>query len=209
MKQHIVYSGIILFLAVLLFKAECSKAPQKGEDIKVNGKKYELIDRKIDTVLVPVKPDVVYRDGKTIYKDTTIYQKVPILGTSALVDELMKNYYDSILMEHFAKKVFTDTIRFGQYGNVYIKDTIQENAILARIANSDLIFPNVKETLTVKEKPKNQLYLGAKSIIVNNTIGGIGSGVIFKTKRDRLYGVGAIIDRQKNVNFTLDLYIKL
>lgn len=209
MKQHIVYSGIILFLAILLFKAECGKPAQKGEDIKVNGKKYELIDKKIDTVLVPVKPDVVYRDGKTIYKDTTIYQNVPILGTSSLSDELMKNHYDSILMEHFAKKVFTDTIRFGSYGNVYIRDTLQENAILSRKANSDLIFPNVRETITVKEKPKNQLYLGAKSIVVNNTIEAIGTGVMLKSKRDRLFGFGALIDRQKNVNFTLDLYIKL
>lgn len=209
MKQHVIYLGIILVLFIVLFRGECGKPAQPTQDIKVNGKKYELVSREVDTVFVKVKPDVVYKPGKTIYKDTTIYQEVPIMGASSLSDELMHNYYDSILMSHFAKKVFTDTISFGANGKIYIKDTLQENAILSRMTNSDLIFPSVKETITIKEKPKNQLYLGAKSVIVNNSIGGVGTGLMFKTKRDRMYGVGAMIDRQKNVNFTLDLYIKL
>jgi hypothetical protein len=209
MKQHVIYLGVIILLILILFRAECGRPATKGEDIKVNGKKYELVKREIDTVFVKVKPDVVYKQGKTIYRDTTIYQEIPSLGAMELGDELMHNYYDSILMSHFAKRVFTDTIKFGTNGSVYIKDTLQENAILSRTTNSDLIFPTIKETITVKEKPKNQLYLGAKTILGSSNISGVGTGLMLKTKRDRVYGIGAMIDGQKNVNFTVDFYIKL
>jgi len=209
MKQHVIYLGVIIVLLIVLLRAECGRPSQPGQDIKIDGKKYELVKKEIDTVFVKVKPDVVYKPGITIYRDTTIYQDVPKMGTIELADELRHNYYDSIVMSHFAKRVYTDTIKFGTNGSIYIKDTLQENAILSRMTNSDLIFPSVKETITVKEKPKNQLYLGAKTLVGNGTIGGIGTGLMFKTKRDRIYGIGAIVDRQKNINFTVDFYIKL
>lgn len=209
MKYHVVYAGIIIFLAIILFRSECNKFITSGDKVNIDGKKYEVVKTKIDTVYVSVKPDVIYKKGKDIYRDTIIYKTLPIFDKSDLMDGELERYYDSILMSHFATTVFKDTISFGKYGNVYITDSIQENAILSRIANSDLIFPNVSQTTTVKEMPKNQLYLGAKSIIINNGIGAVGAGLILKSKRDRLFGFGAIVDRQKNVNFTLDLYIKL
>jgi hypothetical protein len=209
MKQHVVYLGIIILLILIIFRAECGKPEIKREEIKVDGKRYEVIKVKTDTVYVKVRPEVYFKEGKTIYRDTTIYQKTPVFGIGGLAEELEQQFYDSIMLEYYAKRVFSDTIRFGEYGNVYIKDTIQENSILNRTSKSDLKFPQATNTTVVKEKPKNQLYLGARGIINNGTIHGVGSGLILKTKRDRLYGVGAIIDRQKNVNFTFDFHIKL
>lgn len=209
MKQHVAYLGIIILLILVIFRGECSKPEQIKSEIKVDGKKYEVVKVKIDTVYVKVKPKVYFKDGKTIYKDTTIYEPMPVVGVGGLSQEYNQQFYDSILMEYFAKKVYSDTINLGGYGFVYIKDTMQENAILNRMSKSDLKFPSYTSTTIVKEKPKNQLYLGAKGIIMNGTIQGIGSGLMLKTKRDRIYGVGAIIDRQKNVNFTLDFHVKL
>ena len=209
MKTQLVYLGIILTLYLFLFKVECGKPEKKGDDIKVNGKKYEIVDIRIDTVFVKAEPEIRYKPGRIIYKDTTIYQDVPSFGAGNLASELEKSFNDSIMREYYAKKVFKDTIRFKEFGNVYIQDTLQENSILGRIVNSDLIFANTNKTITVKEKPKNGLYLGAKTILLNGMVNGVGTGLILKTKRERMYGVGALIDRQKNLNFTLDFYIKL
>ena len=209
MKQHIIYSGIIILLALLLFRSECNKSITSGEKVKIDGKKYEVVKTEVDTVYVSAKPQIIYKKGKDIYRDTTIYKPLPIFDKSGLVDGELEKYYDSVLMSHFAINVFRDTIRFGNYGNVYITDSIQENAILSRMANSDLIFPSISQTTTVKELPKNELYLGAKSIIINNGMGAVGAGLMLKSKRDKLFGFGAMIDRQKNINFALDYYIKL
>mgnify|MGYP006266241229 CR=1 FL=1 len=197
--KNAIYIGIILTLALFLFKAECVNNTQKGETIKVNGKKYEVVSTKIDTVYVKVSPNTVYKRGETIYKDTTIYQKVEIPNTM----------YDSIVTEYYAKKVFKDTIKFNSYGNIFITDTIYRNEIHGRSLKSNLEFPSITKTTIVKEKPKNALYIGAKSIVQNKSIRAIGTGLMFKTKRERMYGVGAMIDNQKNINFTLDFYIKL
>lgn len=209
MKQHVVYLGIIVLLILVIFRGECGKPEQSKPEIKIDGKKYEVVKVKLDTVYVKVKPQVYFKNGKTIYKDTTIYEPMPVVGVGSLAQEYNQQFYDSILMQYFAKNVYSDTIKLGEYGFVYIKDTIQENAILNRMSKSDLKLPSYTSTTIVKEKPKNELYLGAKGIIMNGNIQGVGSGLMLKTKRDRIYGVGAIIDRQKNVNFTLDFHVKL
>lgn len=209
MRQHIAYLGIIVVLILLIFRGECTKPEAKKEEIRLGGKRYDVISSKTDTVYVYAKPEVRFKSGKTIYRDTTIYQNVPVIGIGGLNEDMSQQYYDSVLLEYFAKRVYSDTIKFGEYGNVYIKDTIQENAILARTALSDLKFPTSTSTITVKDKPKNQLYLGAKAILMNSNIQAVGSGIMLRTKRDRIYGIGAVVDRQKNVNFTLDFHIKL
>ena len=209
MKYHIIYSGIILVLAIVLFRSECSMSDNIKNEIKIDGKKYDVIKADTDTVFVKVNPDVVYKSGKNIYRDTTIYRDVPSFGLSDAGAEVIQQYYDSILMSHFATNVYIDTIKFGKHGSLYIKDSIQENKILSRESNADLMFPSVTNTTIVKEKPKNQLYLGARGIFANGTVSGVGTGLILKSKKDRLYGVGAIIDGKKNINFALDFYIKL
>jgi len=209
MKYHIIYSGIIIVLAIALFRTECSKSEAIKSEVKIDGKRYDVINKETDTVFIKVKPDVIYKSGKNVYRDTTIYRDVPSFGLSNAGAEAIQEYYDSILMSHFATNVYTDTIKFGKYGSLYITDSIQENKILSRSSNSDLMFPSVTHTTIVKDKPKNQLYLGARGIFVNGTVSGVGTGVILKSKKDRLYGFGAVIDRQKNINFALDFYIKL
>lgn len=209
MKYHVVYIGIILTLFIVLFRSECNRDVKPNDEVKIDGKKYDVVDVNIDTVYVKAEPDIRYKPGKTIYRDTVIYQKVHGYSLGDIAKDMQEKFYDSILMSHFAKSVFKDTITFGGIGNVYITDTIQENAILSREVNSDLIFKAQNKTITVKEKLKNELYLGAKTMIMNGGISGVGSGLILKTKRQRMYGVGAMIDRQKNLNFAIDFYIKL
>lgn len=209
LKHHIVYSLIIIFLAIILFMSECNKSINPIDTIKIDGKKYDVLGTRIDTVFVSVKPSVIYRKGKDIYRDTIIYKELRNFINVGLEDGSLEKYYDSVLGSHFSISVFKDTINFGKYGDVYITDSIQQNTILSRMANSSLIFSNVSNTTIVQDRPRNQLYLGAKSMIINNGIGGFGAGLILKSKTDKLYGAGLMVDRQKNINFTLDLYIKL
>lgn len=209
MKHHIVYASIILFLCIILFKLECSKPIDYIKKIKIDGKKYDVLNKQTDTVYIHLKPQVLYKQGKNIYKDTVIYKDSLIFKNAEFSDGELERYYDSILRSHFAITVFKDTVKFGKYGNIYTIDSIQENTILSRMYNSDIVFPSIIKTTNVKKVPENKFYFGAKTVMSNNSIRAIGTGLIFKSKRDNLFGIGAMVDNKKNINFTIDLYTKL
>jgi hypothetical protein len=76
-------------------------------------------------------------------------------------------------------------------GTVSVIDTISQNKILGRTFDAKVKERTIKETTIVKELPKNQLYFGFnggfnKADVVSN----VGTGLILKTKTDKLYQLG-------------------
>ena len=73
--------------------------------------------------------------------------------------------------------------------------------IVGRSYKYDLKYPKIKETITIKEpyKPKNQLYLGGEiSGSRLNLVDQINAGLLFKNKKDQIFGakVGLNLDGQ-------------
>jgi len=193
--KNLVYGSIVLFLLILLYRAECGRpvVVPNVEKVIVNGKKYDLINKVVDTEYIKYT-----EKGKsdTIVHDTTIYVKIPILD-SVQLDSLAKLYY--------AKNVFSDTFKL-KYGNVYVQDSVQHNRIVGRNWGADLLIPTEKTTITVKEPAINQVYFGPKIEYGNGIVPGVG--LMVKTKRDRLYGVSVSIGNNSPV-YGGSLYIKL
>jgi hypothetical protein len=74
---------------------------------------------------------------------------------------------------------------------VIIKDSISENKIMARIFETSITERIIKDTLFLKEPIKRQLFFGFqmgfdKKEIIN--YGGLS--LIYKDKREKLYGLG-------------------
>lgn len=169
---------IIVVLAVILILQRCGKdnnTPQT--ETKVNGKKYILIKKEIDTFEVE-KKIVIKKPGKDIYHDTTIYVQVPQSVDTA-----------EILSKYYAKNVFKDTLKFpDSLGYVTITDTISENKILTRVSDSRVKERIIKEKEYLQIPPKNQLYVGVNTAIdKTNFFNSVGAGVVLKTKKDQLY----------------------
>lgn len=180
--KDIIYIALIIALLYILFTRDKPKPPDK-----------ETIVR-IDTFYMPYKITITKRD--TIRIDTTIYQDVPYLDSTAIKETLKK---------YFAKNVQTDTLRL-KYGYISTLDTIQSNKLLSRTWNADLTIP--EREITVKEPPKHQFFIGPR-LEISKFVNQAGFDIIWKDKKDRLYDIGVGVDRYKSVNFGLGFYMKL
>lgn len=119
------------------------------------------------------KDTTIYRPGKSIVKDTTIYDTIPFLVPADTM---------AILKDYFAKNVYEDTILFAE-GNVVLKDTISQNKILGRTFKSNIAQKTIKvtrELRTPPSPPKPQLYWGIMATKQEDKFG-YGGGVIYKS----------------------------
>ncbi len=179
----------IVVLAIIFLIQYCNPGViPGGKKIYIEGKPYEVIKHTIDTVEIE-KEKIVTKKGKDIVHE--------VIDVDTF---LLKEPVDSaaILKDYLAKVVYKDTLTLpDSLGFVSITDTIHKNRIEGRTFNAKVKEKLIKETLIVKEPAKAQLYYGFnggfnKEDVVSN----IGAGVILKTKRDKLYQLGAGISNR-------------
>ena len=114
---------IVGLIIVILLMQMCNgdkKEINKGDTIKVKGKKYEVVDHRRDTTYL-TRDSIVYKKGK----DIKVEVKVPVY-IPANVDT------QGILKDYFARRFYVDTLDLGEKSFVIVKDTITENKILSR-----------------------------------------------------------------------------
>jgi hypothetical protein len=179
---------ICLIIVILLLKMCSPKPPVKpGDTIKVNGKKYVVIHRTIDTQYIP-KTKTVYKPGETIYVETPIYIDVP-----ADVDT------GAILQDYYAKRVYKDSIKLeDSLGTITLIDTIQENKIKGRWFKSNINQIVIKDSIIVEKPPVNQFYVGG--VIGADRVVGFnffGPSLVLKTKADNMYSLGVGINNNR------------
>jgi hypothetical protein len=170
-----------------------------GDVVKVDGKKYEVIKHEIDTITVPVI-QTEYRDGKTIYSEKPVY-----INVLAKVDTL------SILKDYYAKYNYKDTLKLkDSLGYIAVFDTITQNKILNRVYDAHVNKVTIKETLIVKELPKNQFFIGGTMGFDKvNLVNFVGPTFLFKSKKDKVYSLGIGYSLQKQLSVQGGLYWKI
>jgi len=180
---------IILIIIVALMRMCESDKNINNKIVKINGKNYEVIKTKIDT-LYETKITSIYKKGKDIYHDTTIYVEMP----KEKIDTL------TILKDFFSKVVFIDTIKLNDsLGIVIISDTINQNKILNRKVDAKINKITIKEMISLVELPRNQLYIGPSiALDKTNLINNMCFNVLLKTKNDKIYSVGVGLNSEKN-----------
>ena len=180
---------IIALVSFVLYK-QCSVEDKEIQKIKVDGKNYELLKHKIDTVTV-VKKVAKYLKGDDIYHETIVEKNVEVpVYIKADTERILKEYHSKVLYKD--KLVLSDGL-----GIVEITDTISRNKIIGRRWNAQINERTITDTKIVKELPKNQVYVGAQGV-VGNSIVMAGPQLTFKTKKDNLYGVNFFLDANGN-----------
>lgn len=189
----------VLVLIVILMKTCDGGKTDPVSTVKIGGKKYEVVKDKIDTIIVP-HTVTVYKRGKDVYRDTVIYVQVP-----AIVDTL------SIVREYHAKRVYSDTLKLSDsLGYVVVRDTIAKNQLISRQWNAKVNKITVKETLTVKELPRNQIYIGLVGGFDRvNVVNYAGPSLLLKNKKDQVYSVGIGYSADKTVSVQGAMYWKI
>jgi hypothetical protein len=97
-----------------------------------------------------------------------------------------------ILKVHFAKVQHKEVLTLpNNQGTVTLIDTISKNSIVNRKFIADVKRMIVKDTIYTKEPKKNQLFFGFNGgVNKENVVSHIGTGVLFKTKNDKIFHVG-------------------
>lgn len=190
---------IVLVLIIVLMKTCDREETKPGKTIDIEGKKYEVVKHDIDT-FIQKHETVVYKKGKDVYHDTTIYVPTPISFDTV-----------QVVNDYYAKRVYIDTLKLADsLGYIVVNDTISQNSLLGRLWNAQVNKTTIKETLIVKELPKNQVYIGLvggfdKETVVNFA----GPSIMLKTKTDKVYSIGVGYSAAKVVSIQGGLYWKI
>jgi len=198
---------IMLLSSVVLFH-QCGDDDKRDiETINVGGTDYELLEQKIDTVLVEKEVKITEYVPTTIIKRDTVTKIVP-----ADVDTL------SILKDYFASYISTDTLQldyqFGEeitdgdgnkppstLGYGILVDTISQNKIQSRKIDWVFKVPTIYNTKIVKELPKNEFYWGgAAGFNEQDVVTNVNGSLLWKTKSNRIFRVGLGVQNNSNTS---------
>jgi hypothetical protein len=186
--KNIAITALIIYILLQWFNP--GGVMPGGRTIRIDGKKYEVLKHTIDTIEVE-KIKTVTKKGKDIVHevidvDTLVLKELVNVDTAAL------------LKDYLAKVIYKDTLTLdGGLGTIALTDTITKNRILGRTWDAKVKERIIKEELIVKEPAKAQLYYGLNAgFNKEDYVSAIGAGLIFKTKKDKLYQFGVGVNNR-------------
>jgi hypothetical protein len=147
--------------------------------LKVDSVPYAVYDTVLVDSLVEVEVEVEVPVPYEVEKRVEVPVIQPVDTT-----EIMKIY--------FAKVPHNEILMLpNNQGKITITDTISKNSVVNRKFIADIKKMIVKDTIYTKEPKKSQLFFGFEGGFNKvDVVSHIGTGVIFKTKEDKLYHVG-------------------
>jgi hypothetical protein len=185
----------VIFATCAIIWYRCTNGDGKvGENVNVDGKNYELLKHKIDTVIVE-HTKVQYVKGKDIYHETIVEKEkrieVPVYTKGDTI-RIVQSYNQKVL---YKDKLVLD----NNLGTIELTDTLYQNKILGRKWNAQIKERTITDTKIVKELPKNQVYVGVNGALDKVNFGNsIGGGVLLKTKTDKIYQLNLGISNQQS-----------
>ena len=159
-----------------------------------------IIVRTIDTIIY-VRDSVIYAKPiliKEIKDSTPIY--IPDADYGILL-----NQFEELKQQLLTTRIYSDSSKFDS-SIVKIIDTLKNNELLGRSYVWDLKIPTITITNNIQPIALNQFYLGGliqagKFAPTQITLNGL-----IKTRKDKIFGVGAGINTNGNFVFNIQSY---
>ena len=168
-----------------------------------------------------IEKPIILRDTIWQKKDSVIYtspkviQTIPIkvISEKYLPDpnyEKLVLQYQELVKLHLAKNIQKDSVKIDSIGFVKVTDTVQNNIVQNRKWEYNIKYPIIKETIIEPPKKINQLYIGG-GLQGNqyNIINSINGGILYKNKKDQLYGLSIGVNTNGQVVYGLSSYWKI
>lgn len=194
---------ILVLIGVIVIQQCTSDSGTENPTIKVDGKKYELLKHKIDTVIVD-HYKTKYVKGQDIYHETIVEKekevKVPVYVKGDTI-RIVEDYHKKVL---YKDKLVLD----NDLGTIELTDTISMNKIIGRKWNAQIKERTITDTKIVKELPRNQVYVGVGGMVGNSLIMA-GPNLSLKTKKDNIYGLNIYVDPNLNKYIGVNLAWKI
>ena len=168
-----------------------------------------------------IEKPIVIRDTVWQKKDSVIYTSPKVVQTIPLkivsekylpdpnYDKLVLQYQELVKL-HLSKNVQKDSVQIDSIGFVKVTDTVQNNVVQNRKWEYNLKYPIIKETIIQPPKKVNQLYIGG-GLQGNqyNIINSINGGILYKNKKDQLYGLSIGVNTNGQVVYGISSYWKI
>jgi hypothetical protein len=204
-KQNFFLIIILVLIGIIVIQQCTSDSGIENPTIKVDGKKYELLKHKIDTVIID-RFKTKYVKGEDIYHETIVEKEkrieVPVYLKGDTI-RIVEDYHKKVL---YKDKLVLD----NDLGSIEVTDTISMNKIIGRKWNAQIKERTITDTKIVKELPRNQVYAGLSGVVGNQNVL-VGPQISLKTKKDNIYGLNVYVDNNLNkyIGFNLAWKIKL
>ena len=168
-----------------------------------------------------IEKPIVIRDTVWQKKDSVIYTSPKVVQTIPLkiisekylpdpnYDKLVLQYQELVKL-HLAKNIQKDSVQIDSIGFVKVTDTVQNNIVQNRKWEYNIKYPIIKETIIEPPKKINQLYIGG-GLQGNqyNIINSINGGILYKNKKDQLYGLSIGVNTNGQVVYGVSSYWKI
>ena len=192
-----ILSIAILILAVIIVLQRSNSSP-------------DIIEKPI-----VVRDTVWQKKDSVIYTSPKVVQTIPIkvISEKYLPDpnyEKLVLQYQELVKLHLAKNIQKDSVQIDSIGFVKVTDTVQNNIVQNRKWEYNIKYPIIKETIIQPPKKVNQLYIGG-GLQGNqyNIINSINGGILYKNKKDQLYGLSIGVNTNGQVVYGLSSYWKI
>ena len=165
--------GLIIVIFLLReCKGESKGAPIEPATIVKIETKYDTIVETVETYIPEYRTKVKW---KTVHDTIEVHDTIPTDTAS-------------ILKDYFETYAYTDTLKTDSVTFV-INDTISQNKILSRGINYSLVYPTTIIS-TEREVNKRELYIGFGLGGDKQQLSFVGSELMLRNKKERIYGVG-------------------
>ena len=164
---------------------------------------------------IVVRDTVWQKKDSVIYTSPKVIQTIPVKIVSEKYlpdpnyDKLVLQYQELVKL-HLSKNVQKDSVQIDSIGFVKVTDTVQNNIVQNRKWEYNIKYPIIKETIIEPPKKINQLYIGG-GLQGNqyNIINSINGGILYKNKKDQLYGLSIGVNTNGQVVYGLSSYWKI
>ena len=168
-----------------------------------------------------IEKSIVIRDTIWQKKDSVIYTSPKVVQTIPLkiisekylpdpnYDKLVLQYQELVKL-HLSKNIQKDSVKIDSIGFIKVTDTVQNNIVQNRKWEYNIKYHIIKETIIEPPKKINQLYIGG-GLQGNqyNIINSINGGLLYKNKKDQLYGLSIGVNTNGQVVYGLSSYWKI
>ena len=200
-----VFVVIAALLAIIFLQRECGSPSTSTGSIKRD------TVRIVDTVYIQAK---IEKTSKPKVKKS-IPGKIPdsLKVTDTTYQTLLKKY-EALVKAHVALNIYEDSVSLDSLGSLKIVDTLQFNLLSKRKIFANLKIPKIiqKETIyeTKIEPPRRQLYTGI-GMYSSTALTGAGAnlGLLYKTKKDNIYGTTVGVNTSGQVLYGIQYYWKI
>lgn len=194
-QNRIPYYLIVSLIAIIILQRSCSNNI-------VEEPKETIVT---DTIWKTTK-DTVFKTVNAVKTEYITIDKEEYKPGESI--DTCKTRFNNLLKEHLVRTVYSDTLRLDSLGTVVIRDTVWLNKLYGkREYTKNYKIPFVTKTITKKEDPKRQLYVGGNAFM-NNTIL-LTPGLIYKDKKDRVFQANVGIGFDGSINYGIGTYWKI